>query len=69
MLVRISALSPMIADWRELLSGPLSEEEYETIRLHEKTGRPLGNESFLNRLENLTARILRKQKPGPKRDN
>ncbi|MBI3016120.1 MAG: hypothetical protein HYY65_13905 [Candidatus Tectomicrobia bacterium] len=36
------------------------------IRKHERTGRPLGSESFTEKLELVIERILRRQKPGPK---
>ncbi|MBM4064513.1 MAG: hypothetical protein FJ266_02560 [Planctomycetes bacterium] len=50
----------------DFLSKGLSDEEVEKFRCHERTGRPLGADSFLARLENALGRILRKQKPGPK---
>jgi len=36
------------------------------ITCHERTGRPLGTDSFIARLETIVGRTLRKQKPGPK---
>ncbi|MFO7607124.1 MAG: transposase [Desulfurivibrionaceae bacterium] len=66
-LVKVEPLLSIIPDWRELLASDLSEEEYETLRLHERTGRPLGSDDFVEELEKRTARILRKQKPGPKK--
>jgi putative transposase len=68
-LVKVGPLLAIISDWRGLLLSDLSAKEYETIRRHERSGRPLGNEAFLARLERLTARVLKKQKPGPKRNN
>jgi len=38
----------------------------EKMRKHEQTGRPLGGESFVARLENILERMLMPQKPGPK---
>ena len=35
--------------------------------VHERTGRPLGGESFMERVSSLVGRELGKQKPGPKR--
>ena len=68
-LVKAGPLTSIIHDWRELLSSDSSDEEYETIRRHERSGRPLGNDDFLGRLERLTTRVLKKQKPGPKKNN
>ena len=33
---------------------------------HERTGRPLGNDSFIEMAESLLERDLKKKKPGPK---
>ena len=68
-LVKTEPLLDIIPDWRELLSSDLTEEEYERLRSHETTGRPLGNDVFLTKLEKLTGRLLKKQKPGPKKNN
>jgi putative transposase len=36
------------------------------IEAHQRTGRPLGSASFVDRLERQTGRRLKPQKPGPK---
>ena len=55
--------------WSEFLDEP-EDAEYvektESIRAHEKTGRPLGADSFISHLEEITGILLRKLKPGPK---
>lgn len=68
-LVKVGPLLAISGDWQELLATKLPEGEDETFRRHERTGRPLGDEPFLSRLEAMTARLLRKQKPGPKKGN
>jgi len=68
-LVKVNPLLKINPNWDELLFSQSSEEEYDLLRRHERSGRPLGSEVFLDNLENLTSRILKKQKPGPKRDN
>jgi hypothetical protein len=50
-----------------MLASDLSEEEYKTLRRHERTVRPLGSANFVEKMENQTARVLRRQKPGPKK--
>ena len=40
-----------------------SGEEFEK---HERTGRPMGGESFIEKAEELPGRKLKKKKPGPK---
>jgi len=42
------------------------EERAFLLRKHARTGRPLGSETFIERLEQLTGRVLRPRKPGPK---
>lgn len=54
-------------DWKEYISS--GDEEIELLRKHIRTGRPLGKKGFVERLEKITNRTLRKLKPGPKRNN
>ncbi len=55
-----------IDDWAAYLRKKESEAEIEKFRCHIRTGRPLGDDHFLAKLEKITGRMLRKQKPGPK---
>jgi len=66
-LVKVAPLLAWVADWRDFLTLS-SEEELEVLHLHERTGRPLGDEGFITKLELLLGRVLRPQKPGPKSD-
>ena len=59
----------MIRDWTKFLSDPTDEEERELLRRHQRTGRPLGGERFIDKLEKLVGRKLRPQKPGRPRTN
>ncbi len=59
-------LLEMVPDWREFLKAGLTTEELEDFRRHERTGRPLGTENFISRLETKTGRALKKRPPGPK---
>jgi hypothetical protein len=64
-------LKPWI-DWRELwfrqfLTEAMTPEEMKLLRRHERTGRPLGQPAFLNRIERTLHRIVRQAKPGYKR--
>jgi putative transposase len=65
----VTTVRPMleqISDWRRYLSGNSSAEELEGIRRSSTTGRPAGDAAFLDKLEALTGRNLKKRKPGPK---
>jgi len=66
-LVKVAPLLEMAGKWRALLTSALSEEEIRQFREHERTGRVLGNDAFQKRLEKKLGRLLRRQKPGPKR--
>ena len=65
-LVKVAPLLAMIADWGAFLDSAVPEEELRDIRGHSRTGRPLGDETFLGRLEEKVGRVLRPQKRGPK---
>ena len=66
-LVSVSPLLEMIPEWKKFLGEALeSPEEYRELRHHERTGRPLGGELFIDKLEELLRRQLRRGKPGPK---
>ena len=71
-LVTVSPLKDMVGDWSDFLAEDVSAQEAEKLRQHERTGRPLGNDGFIAKLEKQLNRLLQKQKPGPKpnkRDN
>ena len=66
-LVEPRALLERFGDWRRFLSVDLSPDSADEIRRHERTGRPLGDGSFLERLEATVGRRLRRRKSGPRR--
>ena len=66
-LVKVKPQIQRVGNWRGFLLGGVSEEEIERIRRHERTGRPLGNDGFVGKLEEALGRILQRQKPGRKR--
>jgi hypothetical protein len=68
-LVKVAPLLAMIGDWRAFLNSAVPEAELRDIRRHARTGRPLGDETFLARLERIVGRALRPKKPGPKKES
>ena len=66
-LVKARPLLDIIPRWQDLLSTESPEEDRKAICRHERTGRPLGDDKFIDRLERLTSRSLRKKKPGPQK--
>jgi putative transposase len=65
-LVKVAPLLEIAGDWRLFLAGGETEEQTNDIRKHERTGRPLGSEGFVEKLESALERILKRGKPGPK---
>jgi putative transposase len=63
----VSKLGPLvkIEDWRTTLA--IEDDDQSLIRQHTRTGRPLGDESFISYVEHLLGRRLKKHKPGPPR--
>jgi len=68
-LVTVKPLLEMIEDWSSFLSAGVNADDLELFRKHERTGRPLGSKSFINKIESLLGRILHRLKPGPKKEN
>ena len=56
----------MIGDWNAFLNSAIPEGELRDLRRHGRTGRPLGDETFVGRLEEMAGRTLKPQKRGPK---
>jgi len=65
-LVTVAPLLELAGDWRTFLESSSDEERVNEIKKHERTGRPLGSEGFVARLETVLDRTLKPCKPGPK---
>ena len=70
-LTDLGALSGVHRNWcamlrRGLAAGDLTPEQIAVIEARERTGRPLGDDAFVERLEAKTGRHLKRRKPGPK---
>ena len=63
-LVKVAPLLGLVGAWQVLLNSALSEEHLQEFRGHTQTGRPLGDETFVERLEALVGRVLRLRKGG-----
>ena len=57
-----------IRDWSGYLAESSTDEILHEIRKRELTGRPLGDESFIEKIEQLLGRQLMPNKPGPKKN-
>lgn len=65
-LVSVAPLLEMAGDWRLFLARAGDKEQINDIKKHERTGRPLGTEQFVEQLESALERTLKLGKPGPK---
>jgi len=66
-LVTVEPMLQRVDDWAEYLDSDAADDEWDTIRRHAKTGRPMGGNAFISALEEVTDRQLLKARPGRKR--
>lgn len=62
-LANVGPMLERVSDWSSYLSGDLAEDD-DVIERHSRTGRPLGTEAFVKRLEAATGRSLAPGLPG-----
>ena len=65
-LVKVAPMLAIVGDWNAFLNSAVPEEELRDMRGHGRTGRPLGDETFLGRVEEMVGRVFKPQKRGPK---
>ena len=65
-LVKVRPMLDRVADWATYLAQEPPGSELEALRLHNRTGRPLGSEDFVTKLEQTLGRTLKPRRPGPK---
>lgn len=63
------ALSMVPENWNHFLSQPNNDEQIDSFRKHERTGRPLASAIFIRTLEQKLGRIVTPQKAGQKPKN
>jgi len=66
LLVKVKPMLDRVKNWAELLASA-DQSAFDDLRMHERTGRPLGQDSFVDRMSLLAGRTLGRKKPGPKR--
>jgi len=54
-------------NWNDFLSEKSPDSDIKKLRKHERTGRPLGSEPFIEKLEQITGRRLKPCKAGRKK--
>ncbi len=65
-VARVSPLLERVPDWRQFLMDGMDDRVIDDLRRHERTGRPLGDATFLAGIETRLGRCLAPQKRGPK---
>ena len=65
-VVAVAPLLGVIGDWRTFLNVAPADADIDLLRQHQRTGRPLGDDTFVDGLERALGRTLRRAKPGPK---
>ena len=66
-IISVKPILSLVEDWKSFLEEQIVERELDRIRIHSRTGRPLGSKSFIGELEQKLKRSLQKKKPGPKK--
>ncbi|MDQ6999968.1 MAG: transposase [Mariprofundus sp.] len=66
-LVKVQPLLDRVSHWGELLASG-DQALFDEMRMHERSGRPLGKEGFVEEVSSILGRDLARKKPGPKRN-
>ena len=68
-LIKDSLLRELIGNWKDFLNTSLGNNDVGLVQLHERTGRPLGDDGFIDKLESLLKINLKKKRAGrPKKE-
>ena len=65
-LISVQPMLDRVGNWSEYLNCRDDNDKLDAIRSHSRTGRPAGSGRFVEELEQITGRQLRKRKPGRK---
>lgn len=65
-VVTVGPMLERVSNWRSYLRTEESEKNLASIRRFSSSGRPAGEEGFVDKLEKLTERVLKPRRPGPK---
>ena len=64
--IKLADSPDLTDDWAAYLASGIPDADNDLVEQHLRTGRPLGDEAFIDRAERKLGRTLRRQKPGPK---
>ncbi|WP_144019034.1 hypothetical protein [Paucidesulfovibrio gracilis] len=66
-LVKAGPMLSMVGNWKMYLAEPEDETDYDVFKASEESGKPLGGETFVEKLEVLLGRPLKPKKRGRKK--
>lgn len=64
-LVTTGPMADRVPNWSAYLEDCVPRDELKELRSHSSTGRPLGSDAFVKRVERLLSRRLKPRRPGP----
>ena len=67
LLIPERAALKVVSDWSEYLSGPERDADLRSLRKTTGTGRPTGDDEFIDRLEAVSGRRIRRRRAGRKK--
>ena len=65
--VKDNLLRGLIGNWKDFLNTVSDNDDIKLLQLHERTGRPLGDNTFIEELESLLKVNLKKKRAGRKK--
>ena len=65
-IVELEPMRRRVDDWTAYLGKKETPSMVDKFRMHAKTGRPLGSDDFVKKLESIAGRVLTPRKRGPK---
>ena len=65
-LVNVQPMLERVPNWVEYLASPHDSDAVTNLQNNAMCGRPLGDDRFVEQLEQITGRSLKRKKPGPK---
>lgn len=63
-LIKDNLLKGLIGDWKDFLQTLTGDDDVRLFQLHERTGRPLGNNAFIEKLESFLEINLKRKRAG-----
>ena len=66
LIIEVEPLLKLVGDWKEFILRMI-DQPVEEIEKHQRTGRPLGEEIFFDKISKIVGVDLKRKKPCPKK--